>query len=304
MKNGALELKSTEVKFKLDDTGKPIGVYTKEMKSSNQLIEEFMLLANKAVATKVGKKEGNNKTLPMVYRIHDLPNQEKISDLALFVKSFGYSLNATNSQELNKAINKLLGEIKDPHTAGVIQTFAIRCMAKAVYSPENIGHFGLAFDYYSHFTSPIRRYPDLIAHRILTNYFDGSQSYNLKQLEDWCKHSSAMEKRAAEAERASIKYKQVEFMLDKVGEKFTGIISGLTDWGIYVELDESKCEGMINLKTIKGSQFYFDDKTKTIRDVGSKNSFRMGDHITVLVARADLALKLLDFEWVRTKDNF
>ncbi|MFI5205285.1 MAG: ribonuclease R family protein, partial [Flavobacteriales bacterium] len=301
MKNGALELKSTEVKFKLDEAGKPLGVYTKEMKSSNQLIEEFMLLANKAVASHVGKADGNRKTLPMVYRVHDLPNEEKIGDLGLFVKSFGYKLNATNIQQLNKSINKLLEEIKDPHTAAVIQTFAIRCMAKAIYSPENIGHFGLAFDYYTHFTSPIRRYPDLIVHRILTRYLDNDKSYTSKQLDDWCKHSSAMEKRAAEAERASVKYKQVEYMVDKVGKKFPGIISGVTDWGIYVELDESKCEGMISLRNMQGGHYYFDEKSKTIRDSRSNATFKMGDHITILVARADLALKQLDFEWVKER---
>ncbi|MFI5205126.1 MAG: ribonuclease R, partial [Flavobacteriales bacterium] len=299
MKNGALELKSTEVKFKLDEAGKPTGVYTKVMKSSNQLIEEFMLMANKAVASHVGKKDGSRKTLPMVYRIHDIPNQEKVSDLGMFVKSFGYSLNATNLQALNKAINKLLAEIKDEHTAAVIQTFAIRCMAKAVYSPENIGHFGLAFDYYSHFTSPIRRYPDLIVHRILTNYLDNEQSYNVKQLEDWCKHSSAMEKRAADAERASVKYKQVEYMLDNVGKNFPGIISGVTEWGIYVEIIENKCEGMVRIREIKDDYYVFDEKQYALVGATTKNLLQLGDEIYVKVKNADLVKKQLDFNFLR-----
>lgn len=298
LKDGALELHSQEVKFKLDEKGAPIGVFTKVQKDSNKLIEEFMLLANKAVASLVGKPDGQKPTAPMLYRIHDLPSEEKVSDLVTFVKSFGYKLPTGNMKSLNKALNTLFEEIKDKHTSEVIQTFAIRCMAKAVYSPENIGHFGLAFDYYAHFTSPIRRYPDLIVHRILTDYLAKQQSYKTGKLEVWGKHCSAQEKRAAEAERASIKYKQVEYMSSRVGEYFTGIISGLTDWGMYVELDETLIEGMVSLKGITSDNYHFDSNTYTVTGQRKKKTFRLGDPIKVQVVRTDLEMKQIDFELV------
>lgn len=302
MENGALELHSAEVKFKLDENGKPIGVYTKVTKDSNKLIEEFMLLANKAVARVVGKPEPNKKMLPMVYRVHDEPNEEKVSELMVFVKSFGHRLPLSSTKVLNKALNKLLEEIPDKHTADVIQTFAIRCMAKAVYSPENIGHFGLAFDYYTHFTSPIRRYPDLMVHRILTHFLNKSESFSSKSIDAWCKHSSMMEKKAADAERASIKYKQVEFLRERIGQEFTGIVSGLTEWGIYVELDDNKCEGMITLRNLRDDAYYFDERNYQVVGTHRKKVFKLGDHVKVKVMNADLIKKQIDFELV-TKDK-
>lgn len=298
LKNGALELHSQEVKFKLNDKGEPIGVFMKVQKDSNKLIEEFMLLANKAVASLMGKADGQKQVVPLLYRIHDLPSEEKIGELITFVKSFGYKLPTGNMKSLNKALNELFEEIKDKHTSEVIQTFAIRCMAKAVYSPDNIGHFGLAFDYYAHFTSPIRRYPDLIVHRILTDYLDKKPPQKIGKLELQGKHCSGQEKKAAEAERASIKYKQVEFMSKHIGEYFTGIISGLTDWGMYVELDETKCEGMVSLKGISDDHYYFDEKTYTVVGGRKKKIFRLGDHVKVQVVRTDLEMKQIDFDLV------
>lgn len=298
LKNGALELHSQEVKFKLDENGKPIGVFMKVQKDSNKLIEEFMLLANRSVAAYVGKPDGHKPVAPILYRVHDLPSEEKIGELMNFVKSFGYKLPSGNMKSLNKSLVELFDEITDKHTSEVIQTFAIRCMAKAIYTPENIGHFGLAFDYYVHFTSPIRRYPDLIVHRILTAYLDKQQNEKTGKLEMWGKHCSAQEKRAAEAERASIKYKQVEYMSAHLGEFFTGIISGLTDWGMYVELDETKCEGMVSLKGIEDDNYYFDDKTYTVVGSRKKRTYRLGDHVKVQVVRTDLELKIIDLELV------
>jgi ribonuclease R len=298
LKNGALELHSQEVKFKLDEEGKPLGVFMKVQKDSNKLIEEFMLLANKAVASLMGKPDGQKQIVPLLYRIHDLPSEQKIGELMSFVKSFGYKLPVGNMKTLNKALNVLFSEITDKHTSEVIQTFAIRCMAKAVYSPDNIGHFGLAFDYYAHFTSPIRRYPDLIVHRILTDYLSKKEPTKIGKLELWGKHCSAQEKKASDAERASIKYKQVEFMSAHLGEFFEGIISGLTDWGMYVELDENKCEGMVSLKGISEDNYVFDDKTYTVRGSRKGKVFRLGDHIKVQVVRTDLEMKQIDFELV------
>ncbi|HYG52989.1 MAG TPA: RNB domain-containing ribonuclease, partial [Flavobacteriales bacterium] len=209
---------------------------------------------------------------------------------------FGYKLPVGNMKSLNKALNALFDEIPDKHTSEVIQTFAIRCMAKAVYSPDNIGHFGLAFDYYAHFTSPIRRYPDLIVHRILTDYLEKNPPQKVSRLELAGKHCSAQEKRAADAERASIKYKQVEYLSAHLGEYFTGIISGLTEWGMYVELDENKCEGMVSLKGISEDNYIFDERTYTVVGMRKKKVFRLGDAVKVQVVRTDLELKVIDFE--------
>ncbi len=296
LKNGALELHSQEVKFNLDDKGKPLGVFMKVQKDSNKLIEEFMLLANKAVASLMGKADGSKPVVPVLYRVHDFPSEEKLSELANFVRSFGYKLQMGNMKNLNKSLTELFNEVKDKHTAEVIQTFAIRCMAKAVYQPENLGHFGLAFDYYAHFTSPIRRYPDLIIHRLLTDYLQKEKPTSTGKLEMSGKHCSTREKRAADAERASVKYKQVEFMSFHLGEFFDGIISGLTEWGIYVELDETKCEGMISIKNIQDDHYYFNDKNYTV--VGSRKHrvFRLGDKIRIQVVKTDLEMKQIDFE--------
>lgn len=295
MENGALGLESTEVKFKLDEKGKPLGVFTKISRDANKLIEEFMLLANKAVAREVGEANGKKKLLPMVYRVHDEPKTEKLSELKTFVGLLGYQLKSINPKALPEAINTLMSEIKDKRVAEVIQQYTIRSMAKAIYDIHNVGHYGLAFDYYTHFTSPIRRYPDLLVHRILQSYLDRSAGIAKSELERLCRHSSAQEKKAADAERASIKYKQVEFMKDKIGLVFDGVVSGVTEWGIYVEITENKCEGMISLRQLSDDVYYYDEKTLSIRGVNKKNVFRLGTEIKIKVKSADLIRRQIDF---------
>lgn len=295
MKNGALGLESTEVKFRLDEKGKPIGVFTKVSKDANKLIEEFMLLANKAVAREIGEPNGKKKLLPMVYRVHDEPKPEKLAELKTFISLLGYKLTSVNPNQLPEAINKLLSEIKDKRVAEVVQQYTIRSMAKAIYDIHNVGHYGLAFDYYTHFTSPIRRYPDLLVHRILQHYLDHSNSISKSELERLCRHSSAQEKKAADAERASIKYKQVEFMKDRVGEVFEGIVSGVTEWGIYVEIEENKCEGMISLRQLTDDVYFYDEKSLCIRGTNKKKTFRLGTQVKIKVKAADMIRRQIDF---------
>jgi len=299
MKNGALGLESVEVKFRLDDKGKPVGVFTKVSKDSNKLIEEFMLLANKGVAKIVGMPDGKKKLLPMVYRVHDEPKPEKLKDLSEFVKMLGFKLGSYNAKSLPDSVNTLMAEIKDKRVAEVIQQYTIRSMAKAIYDVNNVGHYGLAFDYYTHFTSPIRRYPDLIVHRILEHFLKNEQSFSKRDLEVWCKHSSTMEKKASDAERASIKYKQVEFLKDKIGMVFEGVVSGVTEWGIYVELNENKCEGMISLRSISDDVYYFDEKTFSVRGQNKKRIFHLGTPVKIKVRAADLMRRQIDFELMR-----
>lgn len=299
MKNGALEIRSTEVKFILDEDKKPIGVYTKIAKDANKLIEEFMLLANKAVAKLISVPDGKGgKILPMVYRVHDLPSDDRVSDLKEFVSHMGYKLEVKNKEKLSSALNKLFDSIKDAREAEVIQNYSIRCMAKAIYDVNNIGHYGLAFDYYTHFTSPIRRYPDLLVHRILQNYLDRADSYNKNTLEGFCKHCSGMEKRAADAERMSVKYKQVEYMSDKIGKVFSGVVTGVTEWGLYVETDEQKCEGMISLRSMNDDYYYYDEKTFSIVGRKYKESFSLGTEVMIRVLKADMVRRQLDYSLV------
>jgi len=294
---GAISFEREEVKFEIDETGKPINIWFKTSQDANKLIEEFMLLANRTVATHVGKLLDK----PFVYRIHDLPDPEKLKNLSLFIKRFGYNLKTgSNRREtVSKNINSLLSEVQGKSEQNLIETVAVRAMAKAVYSTENIGHYGLAFPYYTHFTSPIRRYPDMMVHRLLERYLKGGEPIKEEEYEQYCKHCSNREQLAAAAERASIKYKQVEWMQDHVGQEFDGIVSGVTEWGLYVELDENKCEGLVPIRDLYPKDYYnFCEKEFCIRGEHTGKEFTLGDKVRVVVERADLSKKQLDFSLV------
>jgi ribonuclease R len=293
---GAINFDHLEVKFDIDKDGKPLRAYFKEDKEANHLVEEFMLLANKTVAESIGKKTKGQKAKTFVYRVHDLPNPDKLETFAAFIRRFGYKLKDKGSNtDISKSINSLLNQVKGKKEQNLIETIAIRTMAKAVYTTENIGHYGLAFPYYTHFTSPIRRYPDMMVHRLVERYCNGGRSVAAEKTEEMCKHCSDMEQVAANAERASIKYKQVEFMSDKVGRTFDGTISGVTEWGIYVELSENACEGMIAVRDLTDDFYEFDDKTYSLTGQTTKRIYRLGDPITIKVIRANLERKQLDF---------
>ncbi len=294
-KNGAISFERVEVKFNIDDDGKPLGVFFKEHKESNQLIEEFMLLANKRVAEFIGRVKKGQKAKTFVYRIHDKPDPEKLLKFAKFIQRFGYSINTTGQKNITTSINNLLDQVQGKNEQNVIETLAVRSMAKAVYSTKNIGHYGLSFPFYSHFTSPIRRYPDMMVHRLLTEYMNGASSKSKDKYEDKCKHSSDMEKRAADAERASIKYKQVEFMKDHIGDEFDGIISGVTEWGFYVELNESKCEGLVHIRELDDDYYFFDEDNYSIIGKRNKKTYQLGDPVKIKIVRADLERKQLDY---------
>lgn len=298
--NGAIAFERQEVRFEIDEKGKPISVYFKEAKDSNKLIEEFMLLANRTVAEFIGKVPKSKTAKTFVYRIHDLPNNDKMDNLASFIKRFGYSVKTEGSKvAVSKSINNLLDEVHNKPEENLIATIAIRAMAKAIYSTSNIGHYGLAFEYYTHFTSPIRRYPDMMVHRLLTRYIDGGRSINKESCESDCKHCSDMEQLAANAERASIKYKQVEFMADKIGQVFDAVISGVTEWGVYAEINENKCEGMIPMRELDDDFYEFDEKSYCLRGRRTKKEYRLGDALQVKVTRTNLERKQLDFTIVK-----
>ena len=294
---GAINFDRYEVKFEIDEKGKPISVYFKVSKDANKLVEEFMLLANRTVAEKIGRVPKGKKAKVFPYRIHDLPDPEKLDTLAQFIARFGYKLRTTGTKtDVSKSINHLLDDIQGKKEENLIETVSIRAMQKARYSVHNIGHYGLAFDYYTHFTSPIRRYPDMMVHRLLTKYLDEhGRSVSEKKYEALCEHSSAMEQLAASAERASVKYKQVEFMTERLGQVYDGVISGVTEWGLYVELNENKCEGMIPIRDLDDDYYEFDEKNYCLRGRRKNRTYSLGDPITVRVARANLEKKQLDF---------
>ncbi len=297
-KNGAVNFDRVEVKFNIDENGKPLSVYFKESKDANKLIEEFMLLANRTVAERIGKVGKDKKAKTFVYRVHDLPDPEKLDNLSQFISRFGYKLKTSGSRnDITKSLNKLLDDVHGKKEENLIETISVRAMMKAYYSTHNIGHYGLAFDYYTHFTSPIRRYPDMMVHRLLTHYLEKEgRSANLKKYESMCEQSSKMEEVAAQAERASIKYKQVEFMSDKIGQVFEGVISGISEWGIYVELNETKCEGLVPMRDLDDDYYEFDEKNYCLRGRRDHHIYQLGDAMKVKVARADLEKKQLDFE--------
>ncbi len=297
--NGAVAFNREEVHFEIDETGKPVKVVLHVSKEANKLIEEFMLLANQKVAEHIGKVKRGQNAKAFVYRIHDMPDSDKLSNFGDICAHFGYRVKTTGTAgEVNRSINKLLDDIKGKPEEELLSILAIRSMAKAVYSSTNVGHYGLAFDYYTHFTSPIRRYPDMMVHRLLDRYAEGGRSVNQGTLEDECKHVSAQEQLAADAERASIKYKSVEFMGYRLGEVFEGHISGVTEWGLYVELDETHCEGMIPVRDLDDDFYEFDEKNYYLIGRRTRRKYQLGDKITIQVARADLIKKQLDFALV------
>lgn len=294
-KAGAIAFDRYEVKFDIDETGKPLGTYVKVSKEANKLIEEFMLLANQTVAEFIGKTKNKTKKT-FVYRIHEQPDPERLRDFSSFISRFGYKMRTEGSKtDISKNINKLLDSVQGKPEENLIETLAIRSMQKARYTTDNIGHYGLAMDYYTHFTSPIRRYPDMMVHRLLERYQTGGRSVIKNKYEDYCKHCSDMESVAANAERASIKYKQVEFMKDKLGQVFDGVVSGVTEWGLYVELNENKCEGLIPIRDLDDDYYEFDEKNYCLLGRRTKRTYQLGDLITVKVAQANLERKQLDF---------
>ncbi|PAW94239.1 ribonuclease R [Mucilaginibacter sp. MD40] len=294
-KAGAISFETTEVKFKLDENSKPIGVYVKERKDAHKLIEDFMLLANRKVAEYVSKMGKGKNKYTFVYRAHDSPKPDALNSFAQFAARFGYKINTKSDKEIAKSLNYLMEDVEGKKEQNVLTHLAIRSMAKAIYTTKTSSHYGLAFSHYTHFTSPIRRYPDVMVHRLLFHYLNGGKSANADHYEELCKHSSAMEKRAADAERASVKYKQAEYLRDQVGNVFTGIISGVTEWGMYVELTENKCEGMIRLRDITDDFYTLDEKNYAIIGQRKKKIYQLGDEVKIKVKSVDLTKKQIDF---------
>ena len=294
-KQGAISFESEEVKFHLDENGKPLGVYTKVRKDAHKLIEDFMLLANRRVAEYIGK-QGKGKNKPtFVYRFHDTPKPDTLLNFSQFAAKFGHKLSTRTDKEAARSINALMERIEGQREQNLLTTLAIRSMAKAIYTTKNTSHYGLAFDYYTHFTSPIRRYPDVMVHRLLQYYLDGGTKINAEHYEKMCEHSSQMEKKAADAERASIKYKQAEFLQDQIGVEYTGLVSGVTEWGMYVEIQENKCEGMVRLRDITDDFYTLDEKNYAIIGQRKKKTYQLGDEVQIKVKKVDLEKRQIDF---------
>ncbi|ARV07028.1 ribonuclease R [Polaribacter sp. SA4-10] len=298
MKQGAISFDRVEVKFDLDEKANPVGVFFKESKDANKLIEEFMLLANRKVAEFIGFSKGKATNKTFIYRVHDEPNDEKLAALQNIIRKFGYKINTDTKETTSDSLNKLLSDVHGKAESNMIETLTIRTMSKAVYTTQNIGHYGLAFNYYSHFTSPIRRYPDVMTHRLLQHYLEGGDTPKALSYEEKCKHSSNREELASKAERASIKYMQIKYMQDHNDEVFDGVISGVTEWGIYVEISSNKCEGMVRIRDIKSDHYIFDEKQYAIVGQSSKKIYQLGDDVRVQVKKADLERKHLDFNLI------
>jgi ribonuclease R len=298
MNQGAISFDRVEVKFNLDEDANPTSVYFKEAKDANKLIEEFMLLANRKVAEFIGQKNKNPSGKTFVYRVHDEPDTEKLASLQNIISKFGYKINTDTRESTSATLNKLLADVYGKAESNMIETLAIRSMSKAVYTTQNIGHYGLAFEYYSHFTSPIRRYPDVMTHRLLQHYLDGGSTLNAELYEEKCKHSSKREELASKAERDSIKYMQVKYMQNHKDEIFEGVITGVTEWGIYVEITKNKCEGMVRIRDIKSDYYLFDEKQYAIVGQSTKQIYQLGDDVKVQVKKTDLERKHLDFNLI------
>ncbi|WP_439128675.1 ribonuclease R, partial [Polaribacter sp.] len=298
MKQGAISFDRVEVKFNLDEEANPVGVFFKTSKDANKLIEEFMLLANRKVAEFIGQKQGRPSGKTFIYRVHDEPDVEKLASLQNIISKFGYKINTDTKETTSDSLNKLLSDVHGKAESNMIETLTIRTMSKAVYTTQNIGHYGLAFNYYSHFTSPIRRYPDVMTHRLLQHYLDGGNSPKSLLYEEKCKHSSKREELASKAERDSIKYMQVKYMQDHKNEIFEGVITGVTEWGIYVEIKQNKCEGMVRIRDIKSDYYIFDEKQYAVVGQSTKQMYQLGDDVKVQVKKTDLERKHLDFNLI------